>query len=78
MIYQRSVFYGVKADFRFFTAKHSLGLLRFLIREVHRCAAKHVPICVCCIGIAVEVVEIQSAERGFGHGEKCRTRSSNR
>jgi len=29
MIYQRSVFYGVKADFRFFTAKHSLGLLRF-------------------------------------------------
>ena len=55
------MFYGVKADFRFFTAKHSLGLLRFLIREVHRCAAEHVPIGVNRPNIAVTVVNIQCA-----------------
>ena len=62
-----------------FSPQPSRAAVRFFFGRasvccVHRCAAEHVPICVRCVSIAVEVVEIQSAERGFGHGEKRRVR----
>ena len=71
------MFCGVKADFRFFTAKHSLGLLRFLICEVHRCAAKHVPIGVNRPDIAVTVINIQCAAGRFDRINKGVIRPNN-
>ena len=65
-----------------FSPQPSRAAVRFFFGRasvccVHRCAAEHVPICVRCVSIAVEVVKIQSAERGFGHGEKRRVRQQN-